>query len=269
VIRAIVIALCVYVLLALFALLFAERMIFQPPPSSYRNAVFSFTHVPLAATDSLAVVYLPNADSRYTILYSHGNAEDLGHVFPLLEQMRDLGFAVVAYDYRGYGESRAGPPTVRKALEDAEAAYQYATTELGVAPERLILYGSSVGSGPAVELAARHRPAGLILHSAFTSTYRVITRVPVLPFDRFQNLSRLRDVHCPVLVIHGTRDFVVPFSHGRVLFEAAREPKQSLWVEGAGHNNVVAMAGERYAHALADFLQLLDRRPPITRRDRT
>ena len=102
--------------------------------------------------DSLAVVYLPNEAARYTILYSHGNAEDLGHVRPLLQALRDLGFAEIGYDYRGYGQSGGGPASARTASEDAEAVHRYATGHLGIASEDLTIYGTSVGSGPAVEL---------------------------------------------------------------------------------------------------------------------
>jgi hypothetical protein len=247
-----------YATIALFALLLADRVIFQPPRPSYRSGAQAVTHIPVGASDSLAVAYLPNPSARYTILYSHGNAEDLGHVLPLLHGLRDLGFAVIGYDYRGYGSSGPGPPSARKAVEDAEAVHRYATAGLGIAPERLIMYGTSVGSGPAVEIAARYPPAGLILQSAFTSTFRVLTRVPVLPFDRFPNLTHLGDVRCPVLIIHGTRDGVVPYSHGRRLYAEANEPKHALWVEGAGHNDLLGVAGQRYVDALRRFAELVE-----------
>lgn len=256
--RLFLIALGAYALVAVFALIAAERLIFQPPPPSYASGAFPMSHIPLGSGDSLAVLYLPNPAARYTILYSHGNAEDLGHTLPLLQALRHLGFGVISYDYRGYGASATGPPTTRKAIQDAEAVYQYAVGYLKLSPERLILYGTSVGSGPALALAAVHQPAGLILQSAFTSTFRVITRVPLLPFDRFPNLIHLRDVRCPVLIIHGTRDFVVPWSHGKRLFSEAAGPKQALWVEGAGHNDVVQVGGQGYADALAKFVDLLE-----------
>lgn len=251
-----------YALVAICVLLVAERLIFQPPRPSYTNGSVPFHNIALPTGDSLAVLHLPHPDAKYTILYSHGNAEDLGHAYPLLRTLRGLGFAVLAYDYRGYGRSGGGPASSRKAIEDVEAVYRYATTGLRIPGERLIVYGTSVGSGPAVELAARHQPAGLILQSAFTSTFRVITRVPLFPFDRFPNLQRLEHVRSPLLVIHGTRDHVVPFSHGRQLFAAAAEPKRSLWVEGAGHNDLFAVAGEDYATALAEFLEVVDRHGP-------
>ncbi|MBI4543660.1 MAG: alpha/beta hydrolase [Gemmatimonadetes bacterium] len=240
-----------YGVLALLALLWSERLIFQPPPASYGPAPDLLS---LTTSDgvALAALYLPNPDGRYTLLYSHGNAEDLGDARPGLEALRDLGFAVFAYDYRGYGRS-SGRASEAGVYRDVEAAYQYLTGPLAVLPERIILHGISVGSGPAVELATRRPVAGLILEGAFASAFTVLTRVPLFPFDRFRNLRKLGRVHCPVLVIHGTADEVIPFAHGRKLFAGAQAPKQHLWVRGARHNDLRLVAGERYGRALQEF----------------
>jgi fermentation-respiration switch protein FrsA (DUF1100 family) len=111
-----------------------------------------------------------------------------------------------------------------------------------------------------VKLAAAHPVAGLIIQSGFTSAFRVMTRVPLLPFDRFRNLGSLREVECPVLVIHGTQDQIVPWSHGRSLFAHAAGPKLALWVEGAGHNDVLGVAGSRWDGALERFVGLIEGR---------
>ena len=253
-----VVGLLAYGLVTWLAVAVADRVIFQPPLPSYAIGTLPVELVPVGRSEWIALLHLPNAAARYTILYSHGNAEDLGHTLPTLRALRDQGFGVIGFDYRGYGESSPGPPTARKVLDDAEAAYRYAVGELGVPESRLILYGTSVGSGPAVDLAVGHRPAGLVLQSAFTSAFRVITRVRLLPFDRFPNLSRLKDIQCSVLVIHGTRDEVVPMAHGRRLFEAATGPKLALWVEGAGHNDVLWLAGSRWPEALTELRKLVD-----------
>ncbi len=247
-----------YAAVAGLAYLGADRLIFQPPRALYRAGDIPFRRIPVNARDSIALLYIPNAQVRYTILFSHGNAEDLGHVYPFLEQLRSFGFGVIGYDYRGYGRSDAGPPTAGRATEDAEAAWRFAVDSLGIPPDRLILHGRSLGSGPTLALAARHGAAGVILESAFTSTYRVLTQVRLLPFDRFPNAALIGRLRCPVLVIHGTRDGIVPFSHGRALYDAAPAPKQSLWVEGAGHNNVLDVAGERYPQALKRFERLAE-----------
>ncbi len=255
--RFLLIAVSTYGLIAAFAYVFADRLIFQPPPPSYSVGGSVFRRITMPSGDSLAVLHLPNPAARYTILYNHGNAEDLGHTLPFMRALHDLGFSVVGYDYRGYGHSSAGLPTVEKAVDDAEAVYRYVLDQLGVGPQRLILYGTSVGCGPALELAVRHEAAGLILQSPFTSAFRVVTRVRLLPFDRFPNLDRIRQIRSPLLVIHGTEDMVVPWSHGKRLFSEAPEPKRALWVEGAGHNNVVQIGADRYSEALVQFVDLL------------
>ena len=254
-----------YVAVAALAFLLADHVLFQPPPPSYEQEAAGVTRVAVGDGDSIALVHLPNPAARFTILFSHGNAEDLGDMLPLLKALQGFGFAVVGYDYRGYGRSGGGRPTARKAAQDAEAAYRFAVRALGVSPTRLILHGRSLGSGPAVLLARRHDVGGLILESAFTSPYRVLTGVGILPFDRFPNLAGIRDVRCPVLVIHGTRDGVIRVSHGRRLFAAATSPRQSLWVEGAGHNDLFDVAGPQYEAALKRFAAELDRVSSDTR----
>lgn len=245
-----------YVMVFAVAWLLGERLIFPAPPSSYAELSELF----FVETDDgvrIAALHLPLDSAAFTILYSHGNGEDLGHIRAKLEHLRRLGFAVVAYDYRGYGLS-GDRPTVAGTYRDIDAVYRYVTGELGVPPRRVILYGSSVGSGPSVHLGATEAVAGLILEGAFTTAFRVVTRVALLPFDHYRNVDLIRDMHEPVLVMHGTGDRVVPFGSGRALYEAAPGPKRHLWVEGAPHNGFWQVAGERFDAALLDFRQLLE-----------
>ena len=193
----------------------------------------------------------------YVLLYSHGNAEDLGLIRPVLDILTETGAAVFAYDYQGYGTSE-GRATEQGAYADIDAAYAYLTKDLAIAPERIIIHGRSVGGGPSVALAAREPVGGLILESAFISAFRTVVPFPILPFDKFHNLSKLKDVDSPVLVIHGTEDRTIPFWHGETLFEHAPEPKQFFWVEGAGHNDLVWVAGDRYVTAIQDFIEQVD-----------
>jgi hypothetical protein len=140
-----------------------------------------------------------------------------------------------------------------------DTAYEYLTQKLGVLPERIIIYGRSVGAGSAVELAARKPVAGLIMESAFTSAFRVVVPIPILPFDKFRNIDKIKRVKCPVLVMHGKGDEVVPFQHGQRLFSAAPEPKRSLWVDEASHNDFLWVAGEQYGKTLREFVELIKR----------
>jgi fermentation-respiration switch protein FrsA (DUF1100 family) len=245
-------AVIVYVSFAAFAWFVSDRMIFLPPSPSYRAGQLPIVMVPRDGA-SIAVLHLPNPRAGVTLLYAHGNAEDLGQLAPWLEELRRAGFAVVAFDYRGYGMSTGGPPSAMGAVHDMEAAYRWVVDTLRVPTSRIVLYGRSVGSGPATDLAARVPVGGLVLESAFVSAFRVMTKVPLLPFDRFPNLRHLRQVRAPVLVVHGTDDEVIPVSHGRRLYEAAAAPKEALWIDGAHHNDVPLVGGDRYWSALAAF----------------
>lgn len=245
----------IYACVGLFAYFFSDRMIFLPQPSTYQdnNQILKLT---TKDGVKISAVYLPNPQAKFTILYSHGNAEDLGDNFLILKELRNLGFAVVAYDYRGYGTSQ-GKPTEKAAYKDIDAAYDYLTQKLGVSPQRIILYGRSVGGGPSVDLASRKPVGGLILENTFVSTFRVVTRITLFPFDKFNNIEKIKKVHSPVLVMYGKADKVIAFWHGEKLFATANEPKRVLVIETAGHDDFREVAGKKYDRALQEFTQLI------------
>ncbi len=255
-----IMAAAAYLFVAVFALMTADSMIFQPRPSSYRKGGKVFT-IPADDGTPLAAMHLEAEGAPVTVLFLHGNAEDLGDILPLLEEMRRRGLSVLAYDYRGYGTT-PGKPNEAGIFADTGAVYRHLVERIGVPPGRVLVYGRSVGSGPAVELAAREPVGGLVLDGAFTSAFRVMTQIPLLPGDRFKNIDRMPRVRCPVLVIHGTHDRTIPIAHGRALYQAARGPRRNLWVDGAGHNDLVEVAGERYWDALVDFARAVRGRWP-------
>jgi abhydrolase domain-containing protein 17 len=247
----------IYTFFCLYVFFVADSKIFLPQSSSYsdtRDILKLTTHDQI----QLSAVYRPNPASKYTIMYVHGNAEDLGDIQPILQRLQDIGFSVFAYDYRGYGTSQ-GKPSERTAYRDIETAYNYLIQQLTVPAQRIIAFGRSVGGGSAVDLAARKPLAGLIMESSFTSAFRVVLPFSILPFDKFRNIDKLKKVTCPVLVMHGKADDIIPFQHGQKLFAAANEPKLSLWVEQAGHNDFMWVAGEQYADILRKFAQLVEK----------
>jgi len=245
----------IYAIIGAWAWLISDRMIFLPPAPTYRDTA-DILKVPTSGGERIAAVYLPNPAATYTVLLSHGNAEDLGWVLPSLPPLRDLGFGVFAYDYRGYGLSQ-GRASEQHVYADIDAAYDYLTRELRVPAARVILYGRSLGAGAAVDLAARQPVGGLILESPFLTAFRVMTRIPLFPFDRFRNVDKIGRVRCPVLVMHGEADEIVPLWHGQQLFERVPGPKMFLAVPGAHHNDFILVAGARYLTALRDFEALL------------
>jgi hypothetical protein len=105
----------------------------------------------------------------------------------------------------------------------------------------IIALGRLLGGGVTVDLASRRPLGGLIIESTFVTAFRVLTKIPLFPSDKFRNISKIKNVNCPVLVIHGEDDEVIPFWHGEKLFQQANEPKLSLWVDGAGHNNFLKL----------------------------
>lgn len=201
-----------YATIAAYAYFWGDRKIFLPPPASYTNSA-AIVRIETADGDRLTASYRPNPEATYTLLYIHGNAEDLGDIEPVLDILYEAGFSIFAYDYRGYGLSE-GQPSEQNAYEDVDAAYQYLTQELGISAEAIVVFGRSVGGGSAVDLASREPVAGLILESTFTQAFRVVIPFPLLPFDKFRNLEKITQVSSPVLVIHGVDDATIPVSHG-------------------------------------------------------
>ena len=253
-----------YVVVGLYVALlilsfFSNSLIFLPHPSSYQDnpGILKLT---TRKGKKISAVYLPNPAARFTLLVSHGNAEDLGDDRYWLEDLRGMGFSVLAYDYEGYGTSE-GRPSEQAAYDDEDAAYQYLTSTLHMSPDKVIIFGRSVGSGPAVHLAARTNVAGLILQSPFVSAFRVLTRIPLLPYDKFPNSKDIRKVHCPLLIIHGDSDTVIPTWHGRKLFALANEPKRFVVVPGADHNDLDAVAGKTYGTILQEFARAVGHFP--------
>jgi fermentation-respiration switch protein FrsA (DUF1100 family) len=245
-----------YIALAIFAVFLSDGVVFQPHPSSYRD---DKQIIKLTSRDGarISAIYLKNDAAHYTILFSHGNAEDLGDMRPFYDELRAAGFSVLAYDYQGYGTSE-GKPTEKHTYEDADAAYDYMTRALNIPPSRVISMGRSLGAAAAIDLASRKPVGGLVAQSAFTTAFRVLTQVPLLPWDKFRNISKITRVNCPVLIMHGRTDEVIPFSHGEKLFAAAKGPKWGYWVERGDHNNLQMFAGKRYFEELSEFAARLD-----------
>jgi abhydrolase domain-containing protein 17 len=241
----------IYVALFLFAIFFSDRLIFQPHPSSYVDDP-SIIKIRSKNGSTISAVYLPNMKARYTLLYSHGNAEDIGDSLPVFEDLRSLGFSVFAYDYQGYGTSE-GVPSEQNACEDVEAAYKYLTETLGIQADRIIAYGHSLGGALAIEIASRKPVAGLVIESTFTTAFRVLTRIPILPFDKFRSIDKIASVSCPVLVIHGKLDNMIVPAHGEALFENVAGPRQMIMVERAGHVSARMSASKRFLSAMNDL----------------
>jgi uncharacterized protein len=198
------------------------------------------------------------ADSGYWILHLHGNADSAFSAIQLAHcrRLTQLGVSALCFDYRGYGRS-PGTPSEAGLREDAEAAYQWLRRE-GVPADRIVVWGHSLGSGPAVDLASRLPSAALVLFGAFTSIPDAAADTyPWLPVRwlvgvRFESLRRLPDVHAPVIIAHTPTDALIPFHHARELFAAAGEPKRLLVLADRTHDGFGG-----HVEALYDQLDVL------------
>ena len=191
-----------------------------------------------------------NRNAKYTVILSHGNAEDIYLVETWLQTyfLKQVDVNAVVYEYTGFGESNGRLPGDTSLYEDIETVYLYLTENLNISPDHIILYGRSIGSGPSSFLAEKYPVAGVILHSGLMSALRVVFNLRwTLPFDKFPNIDRMPNIECPVYVIHGKRDEIVPFYHAQELYRATKHKYPPYYVDGAGHNNV-----EKFA---TDYLQ--------------
>lgn len=197
-----------------------------------------------------------------TVIYFHGNGGNISNVGWIGEQFAARGFDCLLVDYRGYGKSDGRVTDERGVYRDADAAYDFLVKECGVNPTRLVLYGQSLGTTAAVDLAARKKCGALILESGLSSaadmTANILPWLPrwlyVLGQNRFESARKLSQVHCPVLITHGEPDLTIPTAQGRTLYAAANEPKRLLIFPGAGHN-VAGTLGEDYIEKLAEFIR--------------
>lgn len=266
--RVIFSLLFIYACLTIYAYFLTDGLIFLPRPSSYGNVqeLVGTKEQGLRLNSSnnnqIAAVYLPKPGANYTILHSHGNAEDLGDILFILRKIQGLGFNVFAYDYQGYGQS-GGTPSEINAYADINTAYNYLTQNLQIPAKQILIYGRSIGSGPSVDLASRQPVGGLILESPFLSISRFLANFNIFPFDKFPNLAKIKQVRSPVLVMHGRKDQVIPFIQGEELYNAANPPKQNLWIDNADHNDFIDEAGEKYDRSMTEF-QVLARQHGAT-----
>jgi uncharacterized protein len=197
-----------------------------------------------------------------TIIYFHGNGGNISNVGWVGERLASKGFNVLLMDYRGYGRSEGNADGEQGLYADAEAGYEYVTKTLSVRPEGVVLFGQSLGTAVATDVASRKKCGAVILESGFSSASDLATDVlPLLPRqfhfltrNRFESARKLAQVNCPVLITHGDPDETIPAEHGHRLFAAANEPKKLLIFPGAGHN-VFGSQGNRYLDLVSDFIQ--------------
>jgi fermentation-respiration switch protein FrsA (DUF1100 family) len=254
----------IYILLIIFVFLgflyIRQRsMIYFPEKSMPSRAAFQaedFEKVSLQTTDNLKLFswYKPAQDNKPTILYLHGNAGHIAYRIPIIRPYVDQGYGVFLLEYRGYG-SNPGSPSESGFYKDAQAAIQFLLAK-GINSNKIILFGESIGTGVATELALHHHACALILQSPMTSLPAVAKwHYPwllIAPWDKFNNLKKIEKIDIPILILHGKQDQIVPYQMGASLFMQANEPKQMITIENHGHND---LHNSQYFKSVNNFLK--------------
>lgn len=220
----------------------------------------SYEEVGIETQDGLRLHgwFIPAREARATLLFLHGNAGNISHRLDSLRIFHGLGLEVLIVDYRGYGRSE-GRPSEEGTYHDARAAWRYLVDERGVAPERIVLFGRSIGAAIATALAVERRPGALILESGFTSIPDLAGDLyPWLPARwlarlHYDTRARLPEIAAPALIVHSRDDEIIRFAHAEALYAAAREPKALLVLRGT-HNTGFLESEQRYVDGLAAFL---------------
>jgi len=263
--RALRILLTAYIGFALVLYFFQSHLVFYPEAG--REIIAAPSHVGLPYKDvrlttddglSLHGWFIPAAEARGTVLFLHGNAGNISHRIDTLQMFHRLGYSTLIFDYRGYGNS-GGTPSEQGTYRDAEAAWRYLTEQRRIPSCRIVLFGESLGGAVASWLAARQKPAALVIASGFTSVPDLAQHFyPYLPVRwlahlRYDTRKNLRAVAVPVLIAHSPEDEIIPFEHGQALYAAANSPKRFLEL-GGGHNDGFIFMRESWVRELKDFL---------------
>lgn len=240
------------------------RLVFQPPPPSYAkdpNLIWLTTEL----DEVIPAFYINKPQARFTLLFSHGNAEDLGLIIRYFREVSHmLQVSVFSYEYTGYGMS-TGQPCEAAVYADVVAAYKYLRDQAKIPWTQIIPYGRSIGTAPSVHLATITPVRGVVLQSPMISIYRIPFQLRfTLPGDVFSNIDKIGEVCCPVFIIHGTRDEIVPIWHGQGLYEVCRKKGiayDPYVIEGADHNNLEVQAGDAFYDEFTKFLDFLESTP--------
>ncbi len=210
--------------------------------------------------------YYKQSESRFTILFNHGNAGTIENRTGICSLLLKAGYSVFLYDYQGYGYSE-GFPSISGIVEDSVSAFDYLTKNLGQKPEEIIVYGESLGVAVSCHLSDHRKCAALILQSGFSSLKAIAGyRYPILrlypkwlyPLPGLDSLSVLKRSKLPVLIVHGKLDAVIPYSHSEEMFKAvSHERKQFVFYTDCAHSDICAIKPTEYLEALKGLISLL------------
>ena len=258
-----------YVVLAILAWRYQEKLAFPGPRVRLIDpravGIADGEQVTITTTDSVALrgwflPPVPRTDGRHApgLLWFYGNMETVSGLAPIVRELRPRGTALLILDYRGYGESE-GTPTEDGLYRDADAAWAFLTAQPGIDPERIAIYGRSLGAAVALYLADAQPVRAVVLDSPFSSAAAMAREhYAWLPRSLIRlsmnNVERARRLRVPLLVFHGTEDRIAPLPMGRAVAEAGHA-RELVLIEGAGHNDTYDVGGRRYRDKMQEFLR--------------
>ena len=254
-----------YAAVLLLVFLFQSRLVFYPgigreaalTPAAY-GLRFESVKIHTADGETLHGWWVPAEGARGTVLFFHGNAGNISHRLDYLQMFHHLRYSTLIVDYRGYGSS-TGTPSEAGTYRDAEAAWEHLRHARLAKPRDVVIAGESLGAAVATWLAAEVGPRAVVLFSTFTSATDLGAEVywflPVRLLSRigYDNRGNLKRIRAPVFIAHSRDDDIVPYAHGKRLYEAANEPKTFLEMRG-GHNDGFVFTRPEWVAQLGAFL---------------
>jgi uncharacterized protein len=268
ILRIAILLLIVYVVICALLFFFQTRRLFFPDPQVTETPKtyglqYEEVNLPVADSGNLNGWWIPAAKpDAPVILYLHGNGANISANAEQAHRLRELGFSVFLFDYRGYGKSSGPFPAEQRLYEDAEQAWKYLVKTRHVEPKKLLIYGHSLGGAIAIETASHHpEVAGLIVESSFTSMLDMAQRVPwtayfptnLLLTQRFDSFSKVPNLKMPVLFIHGQVDRTIPYEMSEKNYAVTPQPKQLLLIPNGDHDNDAIMGGKLYLDGFKNF----------------
>jgi len=259
-----------YVLILVLARVFEDHLIFFPNfpgrlTGDWNPHGLGVEDVWLHTSDGVKLHFwwIAPKNAEFTFLCFHGNAANIANREDIYRFLADLPVNVLAVEYRGYGKSE-GSPTEAGLYLDAQAAYDHLVRERGIPPQKIVVFGVSLGTAVAADLVSQREVGGLVLEAPFPSAKAVARRVyPFLPGlgsvvrSKFDTAAKLKNIHVPVLVAHCSSDPVISFPLGEEVFRAANEPKTFLRINGVCHEEATLVAPGQYRAGLLEFLSRL------------
>lgn len=257
------IVISIYAGLSLYLLLMQRRYVYYPTGDVYTDPSevgLSYEDVRLTTADdeTIAAWFVPASPARATLLFCHGNGGNIADRMFSIQTFHELGLNVMIFDYQGYGNS-TGKPSEQGTYQDAKAAWDYLTQERKIPPDTIVLFGRSLGGTVAAWLANQVNPGALVVESSFTSAPDMAAMMyPYLPARylcrfKYNTLEYIQSLKCPILIAHSSEDDMIPFEHGKKLFDAAPQPKQFKEMRGI-HNSLGMEEDPAYRQLFQSFL---------------